>query len=216
MEKVSTRRLDLIPDIDKLKRICQSILISYYIFTMYSYDNGCGDFFKILFNKYGVIIQGFDHECEMTPFRKNPPEYFSGLIDNVPEELLNSLFNNILDLEKDILYTKNFRCITYCIWRKYSDSKWNIGNIDFSQMDNLDPDGSKEQLYIFSENYHNFVDWINIFYENVIKWIKYIFDHKPLSDELIIEINPKFSEINKLDFLKRENEKIGYPIIEKI
>jgi hypothetical protein len=258
MEKISTRRLDLLPDIDKLKRVCQSILISYYIFTsssrefdiekhdetiIYSYDNGSSDFYKIFFDSNGSIIIGYTAGSLMNPLGgamdvlgyDQVKETWPGLLDNLPQEfnkyrdmfIADNYDENGKDIPRD---NKDFvlkYTITYCIWRRYNDSKWNIGNIDFTKAINyppepdLDPDSSEEQLYIFSENYHNFVEWINNFYENVInkdniKWIKYIFDHKPLKDELIIEINQHFSEINELNFLKRENEKIGYPIIEKI
>ena len=77
-------RLKTLPDIDRLKALCQSLAMldaimspdweyRYYSFDskwglnemMASMRNGQGDDFFILFNNNGAIIKGFDHESPM-------------------------------------------------------------------------------------------------------------------------------------------------------
>jgi hypothetical protein len=83
---VTTIRRNMLPDIDALRRLSQSLamldaIISpqwefrYYSFNstwgsgemMASMRNGSGDDYFLLFNAAGAILKGFAHESPMTP-----------------------------------------------------------------------------------------------------------------------------------------------------
>jgi hypothetical protein len=224
--KITTRNLDLIPDIDKLKKICQSISVietilegEYYWFDstwdeeseVFGMSNGEGDYFHILFNKYGAIILGLELESEMSPFRKKAPEVWPGLTDSVPEEFNYALHEPAFDAEE---------AITYCIWRKYNDKSWQIGDIIFPST-TIDPDGSgrlwllngdQEEILEFMKANNGIFDYDKDYGDDSpyieLEDINYIFDHKPLTDDFVSKINPRIS----LAQIRNELIKIGYPI----
>jgi hypothetical protein len=100
-------RLKTLPDIDRLKSLCQSLAMldaimspdweyRYYSFDskwdlnemMASMRNGQGDDFFILFNDNGAIIKGFDHESPMSPYANDPKRVWPGVLDEVPDVLM--------------------------------------------------------------------------------------------------------------------------------
>lgn len=152
---ISTRNLKELPDIDKLQKLYQSMAAIDMIFrrtNKYSEgeihfdslwdidekiairDNNQGAQLNIFFYKIGAIIIGFQAGCTMSPYN-NDDKIWKGLIENVPDEFLSAV--NSAHLEFD-----GIKHITYCIWKKYSDESWNIGEIDFPD-DETDPDGSE-------------------------------------------------------------------------
>jgi hypothetical protein len=206
-DKISTRRLDLIPPIDKLKKIIfglsalDSIISGGAILSYYpkwnnndilaSFYDGCGNYFKIYFNKDGAIIIGFDHESEMTPYKNDPPELFDRkLIESVPSEF-EPAFHTNLECEE---FSEE---LTYCIWRKYSDEAWKTGNIDF---DNLvekfgnDPDGSEFQLFLIEGTPESFLEWakiqIDCDFDLDKEIIKHFIENKPVTEEILINNFP--------------------------
>src|SRR5687768_11943976 len=100
---ISTRNLNALPEPDTLLKICKALaLISliyeykeelrYYMFSGSSQDkmngifsmyNGQGDLLYIFFSETGVLIYGFDHEADMSPFAIDEPVW-PGLLEKVP------------------------------------------------------------------------------------------------------------------------------------
>ena len=155
MSEISTRNLDALPDVDRLKPLLQSLAVldaimspeweyRYYSFnTRWSYSeqmgsmrNGSGDEFFALFNRAGCFIKGFAHECSMTPYRTQPPEIWTGILDGVPDDFSSGLNEPAFSMNE----------VTFCIWRRYADYSWSHGPIDFPDGD--DPDGSAYLLEI--------------------------------------------------------------------
>jgi hypothetical protein len=89
MRKISTKNLDLLPDINTLKNTCMAVAMldailflddRYYSFfseldyprknneMMFYMTNGSGSEYKIFFNDSGVIICGFTKESPLSPF----------------------------------------------------------------------------------------------------------------------------------------------------
>jgi hypothetical protein len=232
---ISTRNLKELLEIDKLKKLCQSIAMlevlnspnvdtttsprtysfdvlynkEKHLFNMY---NGSGDTFQIQFDKFGAIIVGFDHEAEMSPYQDF--EVYPGVIDQVPSEWQDFINNDYFFSRSD-----NLNMITFCIWRKYSDPSWNIGNIDFPEDEfNNDPDGSERLLFILDGNPETYQKIYNTAYpekdyqEYPDLWkklepIKYFYDYKPLTEKIIKEIDPDLT----IESLKKDIEEIGYP-----
>ncbi|MFF7730914.1 hypothetical protein [Streptomyces sp. NPDC008001] len=50
-------------------------------------DNGSGDDFSVLFTRAGVLVRGFDHESEMSPYATDDEQVWPGVIDEVPAAL---------------------------------------------------------------------------------------------------------------------------------
>jgi hypothetical protein len=124
---------------------------------------------------------------------------------------------------------------TFCIWRKYTDNEWNIGNIDFPDVydDHVPADGSQDLLFILDGNPETYLNWADDYYSltgEKLEWrkktatvyslpenfeifldidlVKYIYNFQPLKNEIIKMINPYMS----LRILERQIELIGYPI----
>ncbi|MGW1666599.1 hypothetical protein [Streptomyces microflavus] len=50
-------------------------------------DNGSGDDFSVLFTPAGVLVRGFDHGSEMSPYGTDDEQPWPGVIDEVPASL---------------------------------------------------------------------------------------------------------------------------------
>lgn len=213
---VQKQRLISLPDIESLKQLSQSLAMldaimspdweyRYYSFNskwskgemMASMRDGSGDDYFILFNSQGAIIKGFAHESPMSPFASEPPKVWRGLLDSVPTEFQDFLTEPAFSMEET----------TFCVWRKYSDSFWQVGNIDYPEGE--DPDGSEDLLWILEDNPEHYQYFATEYYEQDVPLsaVKHIYEHKPLTDDIISQLN---SEISK-DELRDDVKEIGYP-----
>jgi hypothetical protein len=214
---VQKHTLANLPDIESLKRLSQSLAMldaimspdeweyRYYSFNskwskgemMASMRDGEGDEYFILFNSHGAIMKGFAHESKMSPFHDNPPKVWRGVLDNVPSEFQDFLSEPAFSIEET----------TFCIWRKNSDSSWQVGNIDYPEVD--DPDGSEDLLWILDGNPETYQYFATEYYEQDIPLpaIQHIYAHKPLTNDIISELN---AEVSKKE-LRNDIKEIGYP-----
>lgn len=213
---VQKQTLASLPDVESLKRLSQSLAMldaimspdwedRYYSYNskwsegemMASMRDGSGDEYFILFSSHGAIIKGFAHESPMSPFADEPPKVWRGVLENVPSEFQGFLSEPAFEIE----------ATTFCIWRKYSDSSWQVGDIDYPEGD--DPDGSEDLLSILDckpKTYQNFA--AEYFEEDIpLVAVKHIYAHKPLTDDIISKLNPEVSK----DDLQDDIEEIGYP-----
>ena len=213
---ISTRDLSLLPDINRLEALMQSlamldsILMHDWEYRYYSFDshwnknrkmasmrNGEGDELFAMFMPFGAILKGFAHESAMSPYRVNPPNVWQEVLDNVPSafaEFLSEPAVSLLDT-------------TFCIWRMHDDSAWQCGNISFP--DKKDPDGSEDLLAIFDSKPETYQSWAEEYYNQAVNLaaVKQIYEHQPLTEELITVINSKASIADVL----KESMVIGYP-----
>ncbi len=171
---------------------------------MASMRDGSGDDYFILFYSHGVIIKGFAHESPMSPFANEPPKVWSGVLESVPNEFQDFLAEPAFSIE----------ATTFCIWRRYSDSSWQIGDIAYPEgldpdTSENDPDGSEELLSILDgrpSSYHSFATYY--FEEEIpLSAIQHIYEHKPLTKEIVSQLNAEIT----LDELRDDIEEIGYP-----
>jgi hypothetical protein len=97
---------------------------------------------------------------------------------------------------------------TFCCWRTSQDVHWEAGDITYPVGD--DPDGSGWMLSILAGNPNTYKEWAEGYYECSLRLnaIQQIYDHKPLSPELVRELNPTFSCESILD----DMAEIDYPI----
>lgn len=236
---VQKQRLASLPDVESLKRLSQSLAMldailspewefRYYSFNskwsesemMASMRDGSGDDYFILFNSHGAIIKGFAHESPMSPFVNEPIKVWQGVLEKVPNEFQDFLSEPAFSIE----------ATTFCIWRKYSDSSWQVGDIVYpeeldpqtieairalQQTSDVvyptlnDPDGSEELLSILDGNYSSYQKFATQYFGKEIasSVVQYIYEHKPLTDEIIVQLN---AEVSKKK-LQDDIEEIGYP-----
>ncbi len=212
---ISTRDLALLPDIDRLKLLAQSlamldaILEPEWDFRYYSFDthwatgeslasmrNGSGDAYSFLFCSAGAILKGFAHESAMSPYRKKPPRVWPGVLDNVPE-----VFSAFIS---EPAFTTNDT--TFCIWRTQSDISWQHGRIQWPEAQ--DPDGSVSLLALLDGNPITYQEWAEDYYERSVDLsaVTHIYEHRPLSQKIIKSLNNSLSLSNIDDDVKQ----IGY------
>lgn len=165
--------------------------------TLAKMDNGSGDEMYVWFGETGAAIKGFCHEAEMTPYKRELQVY-PGVLDSVPPA-----FTQCLD---DLLFDP--AGITFFTWRHNQDDCWQVGKIDFP--DELDPDGSEQLLFIFDGEPDTYQLWAESNYEKdvSIDAVFRIYEHEPLSAELVSELN----EDAEFDALRADAVRIGYPL----
>ncbi len=163
---------------------------------MASMRNGSGDEYFILFNPSGAIIKGFVHESPMSPYASQSGIAWAGVLDRVPDEFKGFLSEPAFSIEST----------TFCIWRTYTDSSWQVGKIDYPLED--DPDGSEYLLSILDEQPSTYKKFAEYYYERqvVLSAVEHIYQHKALTSEIVAVLNSDAS----LDTLKSDVEEIGY------
>lgn len=210
-------RLAFLPDVESLRKLSQSLAMldailspewedRYYSFNskwhtdemMASMRNGEGDEYYILFNKDGAIIKGFAHESPMSPFSNKPVKVWKGVLEDVPKEFQSFLSEPAFVLEET----------TFCVWRKYIDSSWQIGNIDYPT--GKDPDGLMELLFILDSNPSTYKEFAEEYYEQEVPLssIESIYQHKSLTKKLVKTLNEEVS----IEDLQEDIQEIGYPV----
>lgn len=167
-------------------------------FSIGSMRNGSGDDLHAIFGRVGCLIRGFAHEYEMSPYAHDPPKVFPGILDDIPAEFYDC---------RAAMHNDWWRDITFCVWRKHTDSEWHRGRIDFPDL--LDPDGSADLLSIFDGRPESYFSWAEQNYEPrkfSLAAVRRIFEHRPLTDQIVQDLNPE----RLLTDLATEAQQIGY------
>jgi len=219
MSQISTRNLDALPDVDRLKALLQSLatldaIISpeweyrYYSFNskwsrgeqMGSMRNGSGDELFALFNRAGCFIKGFAHEYPMTPYRTQPPEMWPGMLEGVPDDFSSGVNEPAFSMSD----------VTFCLWRRYSDSSWSHGPIDFPNGD--DPDGSAYLLAILNCEPATYCRFAEDYFESTVPVdsVRHVYKHSPLTDDVVASLNADTT----LQGIAEDLAEIGYPTVE--
>jgi hypothetical protein len=213
---VSKLTLRTLPDINGLLRLTKSLAMldaimspeweyRYYSFNSKWYDgemmasmrNGSGDEYHILFDSHGVIMKGFDHESAMSPWSNDDERLWPGIFDDVPAEFQSFLSEPAFSIQET----------TFCIWRRYMDSSWQVGNIEYPAAD--DPDGSEQMLKILDGRPLTYKEFAEDYYDQPIELdaIEHIYQHKRLTNEIITSLNSDIS----LELLAKDIDEIDYP-----
>lgn len=165
---------------------------------MASMRNGQGEEYFILFDSHGAIMKGFDHESPMSPWAGQEKKLWPGIFESVPAEFQSFLSEPAFSIDET----------TFCVWRRYSDSSWQVGSIDYPDED--DPDGSEYLLSILNGEpsaYKEFADW---YYEKTLSLdaIEHIYRHDPLTNDIVSALNDEIT----LESLIDEADEIAYPV----
>ena len=165
--------------------------------TLASMRDGSGDSYFILFNSFGAVIKGYGHESPMAAYAVDSGKVWSGVIDELPPEFEAILTDPAFAAEET----------SFCIWRKYSDSKWQTGKIEFP--DGEDPDGSEDLLFMLDGIPKTYQQWAMEYYEKDIPLdaVKAVYEHKPLTQQLVSSLNPE----RRFEDLESDLDEIRYP-----
>lgn len=213
---ISTGDLSLLPDIDRLKALMQSLALldailcpeweyRYHSFNahwdiheaMASIRDGSGDDLVVLFTPAGAVLKGFAHESPMSPYAADPPCVWPGVLDQIP-----AIFTSFLS-EPAFKMTDT----TFCIWRTYADTAWQHGVISFPAED--DPDGSGALLAMLDGEPRTYQQWAESYYERAVPLdaVTHIYQHQPLTAEIVTALNANVS----LADVEGDRVEIGYP-----
>ena len=213
---VSEARLKSLPDIEDLRKLSQSLAMldaimspeweyRYYSFNskwgegemMASMRNGSGDEYFILFDSHGAILKGFDHESAMSPWSAEEEKIWPGIFDGVPVEFETFLAEPAFSIPET----------TFCIWRRYVDTAWHVGPINYPDED--DPDGSEHLLSILDGRPSTYKEFAESYYEKKldIDAIEHIYRHEILTTKTISRLNGELT----LRSLTSDMEEIDYP-----
>lgn len=113
-----------------------------------AFKDGEGNFFFALFSPGGSVVRGFDHESQMSPFRKDPPELWPGLFDGLPDALGSRVSDPAFALDET----------TFCFWAASDDDEWRAPK---THPNDADIDGAATLLGCFGKNFR---DWANVYY----------------------------------------------------
>lgn len=190
----------------------------------FSMRNGSGDEFQVLFSQHGSIINGHAHESEMSNWieKEIQPVTFNEKLNNLfgrkktimEQQIWKGVVDSIPDEFKAFIFGEPVKSkgTTFCIWRKTTDDKWNIGNIQFPK--DKYGDGSEDLLYIFDNNPATYKKWATEYYEEQfgahklkLDLVKHIYDSKPLTKNIVSGLNPNIDDFDKL---KDDLNEIGY------
>ena len=211
---ISTKKLQNLPNKEKLQKICKSISVLDAIISQdweyryYSYNqkwgkdeelfemrDGCGDQMLILFTKNGCVINGFAHE--LYDFEESLPSE-SELIKGIPD-----VFNDFI-LGEPVATIGT----TFCIWTN-ENNQWQLGNIKHFK------DGSDEMLSIFDGNPQTYIDFAIDYFEedylsteNAKNTVIKIYNHETLTREMVLSI---VDELEDWAQLESDLKEIGYP-----
>jgi hypothetical protein len=213
---ISTRDLHLLPDVDRLRALLQSLAMldailspewesRYYSFNarwakgqqMGSMRDGCGDDFFALFSAAGCFLKGFAHEAPMSPYGRRPKKVWPGVLDSVPAAFAACLKEPAFSIADT----------TFCIWRRYSDGSWQCGAIEFPAGN--DPDGSQSLLSILDGRAESYKRWAEDYYERSVTLaaVRQVYGHQPLTARLVQRLNLEMG----LGELVTDVDEIGYP-----
>lgn len=213
---VTKKRLATIPDVESLKKLCQSLALldaimspeweyRYYSFNskwaegemMASMRNGSGDEYFILFTSQGAIMKGFAHESVMSPWSIASEKVWPGVLDQVPAEFEEFLTEPAFSMAET----------TFCIWRRNGDPSWRTGEIEYP--DANDPDGSEDLLFILDGDPATYQEFAEQYYERSIDLgvVKNVYEQHALTPQMVEKLNPEVS----LENVASDLEEIDYP-----
>ncbi len=186
--------------------------------------DGEGDEFQILFCTDGCVINGQAHESEMCNWTEIEikPISFKQKITNIlgrkETELVQTIWKGVVDnlpIEfHEFIFGEPIKSkgTTFCIWRLMNDNEWNIGNIEFPK--DKYGDGSEDLIYILDNDPKTYRKWALEYFEErfeehklKLEYVQYIYDNKPLTEEIVLKINPSLDDFENL---KKELDEIGY------
>lgn len=117
-----------------------------------TYENGGGDDLVIIFKDNNVLIKGFDHESEVSPYAQEEYKIWPGMYQGAPKYLIDILDEG--PFEKDH--------VTFCYWLLNNEIQWEQGPVVYNDGED---DGSSWLLSAIKFNSKLCTDWIKEYFE---------------------------------------------------
>ena len=133
----------------------------------------------------------------MSPYGQADGKPWLGVLDQVPTEFDTFLSEPAFSVND----------VTFCIWRKWTDTGWKIGTIDFPN--DSDADGSASLLFILDGKPTTYQEWAESYYDKPVPLdcVQQVYRHVVLTDHVIRGLNPAIS----MSDLANDIAEIGYP-----
>lgn len=179
-----------------------------------SMANGSGDSYHIVFSDQGVVIRGFDHESDLSPWARVDQRVDPAILDGFPAALRSVVeepaFNApegedvdgdgadpVGDLDAGPVE------LTFCFWCVAPDDVWAAGSV-------TDDGGAAELLTVVLDGtprgYRSFAaDYYEV---ELGDEVDAVFDHVPMTAAMIHALNPEAD----VDDVLGELDEIGYPV----
>ncbi|POX58749.1 hypothetical protein C3492_35790 [Streptomyces sp. Ru62] len=151
-------------------------------------ENGSGDDFAVLFTPAGVLIRGFDHESEMSPYGADDKQVWPGVIDEVPAAL-RPLLDEPAFHDEGIDAPR----ITACLWQATGDTVWRTGSAIAFPAGSEDPDGSGFLFHLLTDRSAETVQaWFEDYYERPVPLdaVRHVLAGHPLTPAVAKALNP--------------------------
>jgi hypothetical protein len=208
---ISTRNLENLPDVMRLRRLFQSmamldaILMPEREYRCCSFDahwaegemmgamrDGQGDELFAFFNMHGAFLKGFDHESDAAAL---PSQHF---YCNVPVQFEQCT--------REPAFSPGD--VTFCVWRLSDQPRWSCNMLDLSA--SHDPDGSAHILSMFDGVPETYRAWATEYFNRdlPLEPIESVYQHRSLTNDLVVTLNPQQS----LALLNSEIVEIGYAV----
>ena len=146
---------------------------------MASMRNGQGDDWFMLFGPFGAAIKGLAHESKLA----DNNNFAAAVQLQVPKSFSSFLQEPAFSMD----------WLSYCYWRSPEDKQWQkVKAIDSALVAD---DGSTEFLALLIKPALSYVQFANEYYEVKVplESVELIYQHEPLTAELIHSINPELS-----------------------
>ncbi|MFC9624642.1 hypothetical protein ACFTXM_33305 [Streptomyces sp. NPDC056930] len=159
-------------------------------------ENGSGDDFSVLFTPTGVLIRGFDHESEMSPYATDGEQVWPGVIDEVPATLRQLL-------DEPAFHDEGIDAprVTACLWRETGDTAWRADSAIAFPPGSEDPDGSGFLFHLLTDRSPEAVQaHFEDYYERPIPLdaVRHVLAGRPLTPAIAAALNPAALSDNAL------------------
>lgn len=166
-----------------------------------SMRNGSGDDYSFTITPRGTYGRGFDHESALSPYTRQPPHPYAGLIDAVPGVLQDAVAEPAFTLG-------DIASVTLTVWRLDGDAAWSHGQARGVQPPPDDDGGT----WLFDEldgRPETYVAFAAGYYEMPVSLSAaiHVFQQRPLTAALVRSLNANLS----LEDLGEDIRSIGYP-----
>ncbi|MBT2489198.1 hypothetical protein J7E96_11825 [Streptomyces sp. ISL-96] len=151
-------------------------------------ENGSGDDFSVHFTPAGVLIRGFDHESEMSPYGTDDEQVWPGVIDEVPAAL-SSLLDEPACRDKGVDVPR----VTACLWRATGNRAWRTGSAIAFPPGSDDPDGSGFLFRLLADRSAEAVQaQFEDYYERPVPLdaVRHVLAGHPLTPAITAALNP--------------------------
>lgn len=168
-----------------------------------SMSNGSGDSYHIVFSDHGVVVRGFDHESDLSPWARDDERVDPSILTAFPPALQGVIDEPAFNAEDGDEDADGPSELTFCFWCLADDDVWRAGTVD-------DDGGAADLLAVVLDatpaGYRVFAA---DYYEAALgDEVDAVYRHEPMTPDMIHALNP---EADVTDVLT-ELEEIGYPI----